>query len=165
MDGENAFGQWLKGRRKQYGYTQRELAEIIGCSPVTIEKIEEGKNRPSRQLAELLARALGVEDAEAEAFVRFARSALSHPGANGAAVGALQPQPGHRTDQLARHYPTLPGHLTPLVGREREVNEACDLLRKSEVRLLTLTGPGGIGKTRLGVRVAEQLYDTFKDGV
>jgi predicted ATPase len=56
-------------------------------------------------------------------------------------------------------------HLTPFVGREREVEEACALLRSGETRLLTLTGPGGVGKTRLGIRVAEELADEFAEGV
>jgi predicted ATPase/class 3 adenylate cyclase len=59
----------------------------------------------------------------------------------------------------------LPSQPTPLVGRERELREVCGLLRKEEVRLLTLTGPGGIGKTRLGFQVAAELLDQFEDGV
>ena len=59
----------------------------------------------------------------------------------------------------------LPAQLTPLVGREQELEEACALLRSEQTRLLTLTGPGGVGKTRLGIRVAEELADEFSDGV
>jgi predicted ATPase len=59
----------------------------------------------------------------------------------------------------------LPAQPTPLVGRERELKEVCDLLREEGVRLLTLTGPGGIGKTRLGLQVAAELLDEFEDGV
>jgi predicted ATPase/class 3 adenylate cyclase len=59
----------------------------------------------------------------------------------------------------------LPAQPTPLVGRERELREACGLLREEEVRLLTLTGPGGIGKTRLGLQIAAELLDEFGDGV
>ena len=59
----------------------------------------------------------------------------------------------------------LPAQPTPLVGRERELGEVRDLLRGEGVRLLTLTGPGGIGKTRLGLQVAADLLDEFEDGV
>src|SRR5690348_4184206 len=62
-------------------------------------------------------------------------------------------------------YPSnLPIQLTPLLGREREVAEACDLLRRPGERLLTLTGTGGIGKTRLGLAVAAGLLGVFADG-
>jgi predicted ATPase/class 3 adenylate cyclase len=59
----------------------------------------------------------------------------------------------------------LPAQPTPLVGRERELGEVRNLLRGEGVRLLTLTGPGGIGKTRLGLQVAAELLDEFEDGV
>jgi len=59
----------------------------------------------------------------------------------------------------------LPAQLTPLVGREREVEQVCGLLCRADVRLVTLTGPGGIGKTRLGLQAAADLLDAFADGV
>jgi predicted ATPase len=74
--------------------------------------------------------------------------------------GTKEPDESHRASQT-----DLPAQLTPLVGREQELEEACALLRSGETRLMTLTGPGGIGKTRLGIRVAEELADEFADGV
>ncbi len=59
----------------------------------------------------------------------------------------------------------LPSPLTPFVGREAEVASLCSLLRQDGVRLVTLTGPGGIGKTRLALRVANDLRHDFGDGV
>ncbi|NTU80280.1 MAG: tetratricopeptide repeat protein [Chloroflexales bacterium] len=59
----------------------------------------------------------------------------------------------------------LPAQLTSFVQREQEVATGCELLRRPEVRLLTLTGPGGVGKTRLGLQIAAELADTRRDGV
>jgi predicted ATPase/class 3 adenylate cyclase len=58
----------------------------------------------------------------------------------------------------------LPLQPTPLIGREKEVVQVCDLLRGGETRLLTLTGPGGIGKTRLALQAAADLLEDFPDG-
>ena len=67
----------------------------------------------------------------------------------------LTPLPRHR----------LPVSLTPLIGREYDVRTVSKLLLRSDVRLLTLTGTGGIGKTRLAVQVATELLHDFTDGI
>ena len=59
----------------------------------------------------------------------------------------------------------VPVPLTGLVGRERESIAVQDLLQREDIRLVTLTGPGGVGKTRLAIRVAEMVAGEFRDGV
>src|SRR5829696_6514211 len=66
---------------------------------------------------------------------------------------------------LESHPNNLPLQSTPLVGREREVREVAERVRSEEVRLLTLTGPGGTGKTRLGLQAAADVLEEFSDGV
>jgi predicted ATPase/class 3 adenylate cyclase len=66
---------------------------------------------------------------------------------------------------LDRHAHNLPIQPILLLGRERELAAVCALLRRDDVRLVTLTGPGGVGKTRLGLQVAAELADAFSDGV
>jgi predicted ATPase/class 3 adenylate cyclase/Tfp pilus assembly protein PilF len=66
---------------------------------------------------------------------------------------------------LNNHPNNLPVQLTPLVGRVREVDAISSLLLRTDVRLVTLTGPGGTGKTRLGLQVVAELVDDFEDGV
>ena len=63
--------------------------------------------------------------------------------------------------QLSVRFHNLPAQFTPLIGSEQEIQAACTLLRCLEVHLVTLTGPGGVGKTRLGLQVATELLDTL----
>ncbi|HKF37829.1 MAG TPA: NB-ARC domain-containing protein, partial [Ktedonobacteraceae bacterium] len=81
------------------------------------------------------------------------------------------PQAEHEEQETPADMPPLaplwkvPTVLTPLVGREQDVAAACALLSRPEVRLLTLLGTGGIGKTRLAIQVANEMRHAFADGV
>ena len=74
MDGHPSFGYWLRRRRKALDLTQEALAKQVGCSEVTIRKIEADERRPSRQIAERLAVVLAIETAERAAFLKAARA-------------------------------------------------------------------------------------------
>ena len=160
MSGGTAFGAWLKQRRGALGLAQKELAERAGCSAVMIEKIESGDRRPSSQVAQMLAECLNVPVDERRAFVEFARA---HLPANQLAVLAETGSAPWRT--LFKRSTNLPSPHTAFIGREKEVEAACALLRLPGVRLLSMTGPPGIGKTRLSLRVAEELMEDFEGNV
>ncbi len=161
MDLDTLFGLWLKRRRKTLDLTQDALARRVGCSLATIQKIEADERRPSRQIADLLARALEIPPADRETFLKVARGErrvdrlplLAFPAA---------PLPGQA--RLAARS-NLPVPATPLVGREAELAALAELLRDPECRLVTLVGPGGIGKTRLAIEVAAAQLEAFGDGV
>src|SRR5947209_12701496 len=74
-------------------------------------------------------------------------------------------EPGHTTKRVSGALRSLPAQLTPLIGREHEIVTICTLLRCPQVRLLTLTGTGGVGKTRLALQVANSLLNDFAEGV
>jgi predicted ATPase/DNA-binding XRE family transcriptional regulator len=151
MTAQTSFGQWLKQRRKSLDLTREDLAQRMGCAAVTLNKIEADERRPSKQMAELFAEHLNIPSDERPAFVRFARA---EAGEDAASWGT----PFHPPTNL----PTQP---TLLIGRDAEVVALHKRLLRDESRLLTLTGPPGIGKTRLALAVAAELLDDFADGV
>jgi predicted ATPase/transcriptional regulator with XRE-family HTH domain len=157
------FGAWLKLRRKVLDLTQAELAQRAGCSVSALRKIESDKRRPSKQLAALLAKSLEIPSEDQTTFVRVARGELNlerlsslYPTSEFVNGRAQKPIP------LPRNLPVMP---TPLIGREQELMAIRQLLNDPQCRLLTLFGPGGIGKTHLAIEVASQNQDLFPDGV
>ncbi len=159
MDGDVSLGSWIKHQRSVHDLTQEELAERISCSVSTIRKIESDERRPSKQLAADLARGFGLTGDAAREFTQWARSreGTRPSGLNGASDGGGR---GH-----TRRPTNLPTSPTSFVGRVREVSTVEALLRRADVRLLTLIGPPGIGKTRLAVQAAAGLRNAFLDGV
>jgi len=157
MDASFPFGEWLKRRRKSLDLTQGQLAQQIHCSLTAIKRMEAGDLAPSRQLAELLAHALGVPVNEQSAFIAFARTPYATASVEAFRVSSPTAPPTKRFH--------LPAPLTGLIGRERDVQAACALLLKPHIRLITLTGPPGAGKTRLALAMAERLESSFRDGV
>jgi predicted ATPase/DNA-binding SARP family transcriptional activator len=100
---------------------------------------------------------LGIEPGPA--LQRLERQILNHDSELAAPTAV---SPGRN---VASKRANLPPQPTPLIGREREIDEVTDLLRRPEVRLVTLTGTGGTGKTRLAIQSAAGLIDEFADGV
>lgn len=147
------FSGWLKQRRRLLDLTQAELGDRVGCTAATIRKLEAGERKPSRQLAELLARALQVPESEKETFLHLAR-------------GGILDAPPMDFAQTPSHPPdNLPVPLTSLVDRLRDIEAVTDLLANPVVRWVTLIGPPGIGKTRLGIQSGRQISPLFPDGV
>lgn len=153
------FGEWLKRRRKALDLTREKLAWRVGCSFETIKKIELGDLRPSVQLAEMFASKLEVPVLEREAFIQFARSGSEMDLAAFMGLPAAAASPG-----AAPSHAGLPAPLTSLLGRTRELDAARELMQRADVRLMTLTGPPGAGKTRLALALGAQLKDDYADG-
>jgi predicted ATPase/DNA-binding XRE family transcriptional regulator len=148
------FGARLKQLRIAAGLSQSMLAERTGLSAHGLSALERGaRHAPQHATLAALVSALDLskaEQAELELTVRRERV----------------PRDAVRTRKVAAATTgLLPLAPTPLLGRETEIASACDLLRSGVVRLLTLTGPGGVGKTRLALAVARALETDFPNGI
>jgi len=156
------FGEWLRQQRDNLKLTRGELADRIGCSISMLRKIEDGDRRPSSQIAELIANCLNIPLADRPNFVKVARGELRLDTLLSIAQRISGPQGLPAAKPARINLPVIP---TPLIGRERDVDELSSLLLDPQCRLLTLVGPGGMGKTRLAVEVASKIQDFFVDGV
>ncbi len=160
-----AFNHWLKSRRTALDLTQWDLADRVGCSREAIQKIESGTRRPSRQIAELLIACLEIPPAERPALVRWARLGPEAAPSELPLVAASSSTAALIESAESAPPSNLPAPLTSLIGRDEAVEAVRRSLLRDEVRLLTLVGPPGIGKTRLGIAVAARLAEHFRDGV
>jgi predicted ATPase/DNA-binding XRE family transcriptional regulator len=135
-----SFGAQLKALREAAGYTQEELATIARLSVHAVSALERGqRRRPHVETVRALSAALDLTGAVRDAFVGSAR-----PPADTTAV-----------DELSGV--SLPLAPTALLGRDGDVETLRQWLADPAVRLLTLTGPGGVGKTRLALEVAHAI--------
>jgi predicted ATPase/DNA-binding XRE family transcriptional regulator len=141
------FSQRLRRLREAAGLTQEELAERAGISAKAVSALERGeRQRPYPHTVRALADALGLSEDDravlAESMPGRSRPASASPAATPA--------------------PPLPSVPTTLIGREQELADVTRLLTTEPTRLLTLTGPGGVGKTRLALEVAQCLSAAYQ---
>jgi transcriptional regulator with XRE-family HTH domain len=146
-DGGAAFGEALQRHRHAQRLTQAELAEAAGLSERAISDLERGLKRPQRAMVRLLIGALSLPSAQADELEIAARARGTAP--ESSAAGSAQ----HN----------LPASLTSFIGREQDLTEVAQ--RLTSARLLTLTGIGGCGKTRLALEIAPAAVPKYTDGV
>jgi predicted ATPase/transcriptional regulator with XRE-family HTH domain len=160
-----SFGELLRHYRKSAGLTQEELAQAARLSVRAISDLERGVNQvPRRDTLMLLLHALKLSEADRDTFeVAARRQALergristssAQSGLSGAGEAVIAPP--HRNN--------LPTFRTSFVGRSREMAEIRSLLRQGSVRMVTLAGSAGVGKTRLALQATGALLDHFNDG-
>ena len=136
------FDRLLRHYRVAAGLTQEELAERAELSARGVRYLEQALRRPYRDTVRRLAEALALSPEDYAILTAASRPTTS---LTGSATG--------------------PVPAGPLIGREREIAAASDLLRREDARLLTLTGIGGVGKTRLALEVGRHLQPSYADGV
>lgn len=160
---EHSFGYWLRLKRKALDLTREALADRVGCSVSTIRKLEDEERYPSAQIAELLADIFKIPTTERGAFLRFARG-------DWRSVPNLEDEeaPWRASPQAVFAQPprsNLPATFTSLIGRDKDIDAVHDYLITPDIRLVTLIGAPGIGKTRLSIASASKALADFPDGV
>ena len=134
------------------------LCDVHADIPRAVEQIvfKALSKEPAQRFVDVLSFARALEEAG---------SAFSSPYPMPALHTATPSEEKINSQDLPEHYNTIPLPLTTLIGREPELQTARDLLLRPEVRLVTITGTGGIGKTHLALTLANELQETFADGV
>ncbi len=137
-----SFGAQLKALREAAGYTQEELATIAGLSVHGVSALERGeRRRPHVETVRALSAALDLSGPTRDALLASARA------------------PAHATAVDELSHVSLPLPLTALLGRDTDVKALRHLLADPAARLITLIGPGGVGKTRLALELARAIAD------
>jgi predicted ATPase/transcriptional regulator with XRE-family HTH domain len=141
IGGPSSFGVQLKALREAAGFTQEELATIAGLSVHAVSALERGeRRRPHVDTVRALSAALDLTGSTRDALVRSARMPSQ------AAVDELSVD-------------SLPLSPTVLIGRESDLQTLGEWFADPASRLITLIGPGGVGKTRLAVEVARAIAE------
>ena len=150
MQEQSSFGALLKRYRLAAGLSQETLAARANLSTRTISDLERGVHSvPRTDTLDLLTSALSLSAQQRSMLLAVARPEVALE----VSVPARFPSPG---------FPFPP---TRLIGRAQERSDALALLRRSATHLLTLTGPSGVGKTRLALQLVQDLAPDFADGV
>ena len=155
-----SFGEWLQKQRNQLGLTRKALAQHVGCSPVTIKKIERDERRPSVQIAQLLAQHLQIPEIEQDTFVRRARGEYV-PHLNVPTRTAVTPLPQFLPEEKPPDSAPI-----PFVAREQELGTlqaALDSARAGQGQTLFVIGGAGRGKSMLVQAFARQAQDNDAD--
>ena len=135
-----SFGARLKALREAAGFTQEELATIAGLSVHAISALERGeRRRPHLETVRALSAALDLPPEERDALIASARGRA----------------PAFATDEIGAV--PLPLSPTPMLGREPELQRLRQWIADPAARLITLVGPGGVGKTRLAIAIAQEI--------
>jgi predicted ATPase/serine/threonine protein kinase/DNA-binding CsgD family transcriptional regulator len=165
--------EWVCGDRPFYGTSNEVYSQHLVAPPVPLREkvptipqaveyvvLQALAKDPQKRFTSVLAFAMALEEAvKTESsgrtlFVFASDSPEEYPA-----------EVEQRSDQSNVRFYNLPAQLNPLIGREQEMQAVCTRLRRPEVRLVTLTGTGGVGKTRLSLEVGTDLLNDFPDGV
>lgn len=165
----DSFAALLRRSRLSAHLTQEELADQARLSVRGISDLERGvRTNPHPATMRRLAEALRLRADDRNAFFAAGRGLGVEPFQPASRRG-IAPNDTPTTLDIPLRFPypssNVPDEPNRFVGREREIAEISELLRRPEVRLLTMTGPGGTGKTRLAIKVCARLRDDFPDGI